>query len=283
MRELVVIVGIPKNILPSVKQAFQVVAPAPLNNDTDIHYVQGLQKSPLYTPSHIEFIFSDVVTKIESYASPPEKLRMIYISCVSENSLRQNFFLTFDMRRLEHAFTRFPDQLSNAEPIAEQINILIRDGMQIEKPGRRTFKVLPPHNYLVDSRSLYNLFFECFLNNTINESVFSQELKTEADGYDKTIYKDRKDCLYKPCKSNEQHGNIPEDATNQHILAGMYRFGWLFGAGFHHDVRHHRKTTLGNYKFECSLDGPASCKSSTEYVNIYLNDFVRGDVTFENK
>jgi hypothetical protein len=281
MRELVVIVGIPKSILPSVKQAFQVVAPTPLNSDTDIHYVQGLQKPPLYTLAHIEFIFSDVVKKIESYASPPEKLRMIYLSCYSANLLKQNFFLTCDMRELAHYFTYSSDNQNDSVPIATQIDFLIRAGIQIQKPGRRTFRVLPPQNYLVDSRNLYDLFLACFLNRTIDESTFGQALKTEADGYDKTIYKDRRGCLYKPCKPTEQHGDIPEKATQQHILTGMYRFGWLYGKGFHHDVRHHRNATLANYTFECSLDGHASCKSSTEYVNIYLNDFVRGDVTFE--
>jgi hypothetical protein len=58
-------------------------------------------------------------------------------------------------------------------------------------------------------------------------------------------------------------------------LRSLYRFGGALARGLHHDVQRDDGTPLGGAEFHCSEKG--SITSTSDYANIYPNDFVRVD------
>lgn len=279
MSELVVVVGIPKKLIPTVERdANEYSLAFGARPETEVMYIPTSHNPPYYSKRHVDEIFREIIVKIDAKIEIskeyPAVLRMFYMPTSDSWALKKEFYTIAMLEELDRCI--WNNRKLNTAELAKGIIDKVRKGHGMCRFGKRDFRALPLKNFYVNSGTpLAERFEECFLRGETSPEALDKQLAKVQIASKKIVYQDHRGCVFAPCRPTEEHGSDQTTSVPKLRLQALYRFGWLFGAGFHFDVSHAR--TLHGLTFFSAQDGDVTASRSTEYVNIYLNDMVRGN------
>ena len=269
MSEHFIIAGIAAKDQTSLKKSLQRNG---LRTSNTIIFLTVKEKNPDYRTSVIETMLAGLANTVSKKS--PEKIRVIYMPYKNSNILKDLFFPFADTQSFDDSNIYYDYVLKyveNIEELAKKLLKIIRNGLKIKpRPSKKHYLLLPNRNFIVESKSFSKLLYKFYFGN-LDKNIFNSIKKNT----EFRCYEDSRNLVFPVTKMNE--GNLrykKSEMTPRHFLGGIYRFGMLWGAGFHFDVKHISKPTLNGYKFTCSVNGEIEKKGIT-HVNIYLNDFVR--------
>ena len=186
---------------------------------------------------------------------------------------------------VEAAFARVLDTAGSSKRSFD----IIRE--RINRPHDSEALLLPPRNFVVHGNVRVAALFEGFQRGERPWSDRFAELQllpfTQDNlprlplGQTRRAFRDHRNLVFLTAHPTAYDGKAREvevETSDNEVLnrmKGLYRFGAALPNGFHHDVQLEHGRDLGGTEFECAEMGPIQADGS--YVNIYANDFVRGD------
>ena len=232
-------------------------------------------KNDKYNQTQIDTMISSVCDFIYSKRdSLPSSITIIYAPHKSQQILISKCFI------FAHLVCCKYSNLFDIDLIKKDICDVI---INYKPPVYKNYKYLPIYNFLINHHELYDIFLKYFLGEltekdldqyfvlkSFNCTNFPNFLKGKTK---KKFYVDKRNLIFPPCRTNENHGNVSEKREGIFYLTSFYRFGILKGAGFHYDVQY-AKTKLGHLEFKCTQKGEVISSNET-HANIYINDVVR--------
>lgn len=271
---LFILCGLPKRLSENACQVLQ----KEFNRvGSFIHLPAGATK-PYYTEKYTQQAVDKLKDHIVEHHSPlPASLNILYAASMDSDMLRCRCFLF--SRLIAYQPERIHDLQSCVDAAADAV-LSLRD----DKPDKHQF--MPPLNFHVGLGRRARDVFESWALGTMSDEELRACFKEKDFNMEKLpvflkgkkrkkFFVDVRGLVFPPCRPNEEHGNLSVDGTSDSFiyLSAFYRFGWLKGAGFHHDVQY-PKSSLGKTSFACSRAGDVCCNGES-HANIYLNDVVR--------
>jgi hypothetical protein len=269
MSEHFIIAGIAAKDQSALKKSLQENG---LRASNTIIFLTVKERNPTYKTSVIETMIDSLANTVSKKL--PEKIRVIYMPYKNSDKLKGLFFPFADTQSFDDSETYYDYALkyvNNIDELGHKLLKIIRNGIKIKpRPSKKHCLLLPNKNFAVGNKDFSELLYEFYFGN-LDENIFNNIKKNT----ELRCYEDSRNLAFPATKMNE--GNLrykKSEVAPRHFLGGIYRFGMLWGAGFHFDVKHISKPTLNGYKFTCSVNGEIERKGIT-HINIYLNDFIR--------
>ena len=100
-------------------------------------------------------------------------------------------------------------------------------------------------------------------------------------GQTRRAFKDHRDLVFltaHPTAFDGKAREVEDRASENELLIrmkGLYRFGAALPNGFHHDVQFEHGRDLDGVELDCV--GTGVVRAFGSHVNVFANDFVRGD------